>query len=566
MVYKIADNIVSPLGWTTEQNYKAVKSGSSALRIRHDYPGIPEPFAASLFSDSQNEEMHIDGLTRFEALAVRSARSAMAESGKDFSDKRVAFILSTTKGNIELLAEGRGGAAEYPGVCAERIVGELGLKTTPMVVCNACISGLSAIILASRLLACDYYDYAIVCGADCQGQFIISGFQSFKALSADTCKPYDIERTGLNLGEAAATIILGKEKEGDDCWGIDAGYIRNDAYHISAPSKKGDGAFLALQDVSADRDASALAVVNAHGTATMFNDQMESVAIARAGLTDIPVNSLKGYFGHTMGAAGILETLITMKATDDRCVLTTRGYSELGVSGDIHPTAANLPTDKVDFIKMISGFGGCNAAIWCTHNEDGRQNPRQRRMQATHRVTITPDKVTVDGVAMETEERGKRLLSAVYKQHVGDYPKFYKMDMLSRLGFVASELLLNVEGQRSSDDERDRAIVLFNRASSIDADRQYLESIVHADDYFPSPSLFVYTLPNIVTGEIAIRNGYKGETSFYVLPERDDTVMRAVLEATVANDAATKSVISGWLDYDSEEDFLADLVLEVIED
>jgi 3-oxoacyl-[acyl-carrier-protein] synthase-1 len=565
MVYKIADNIVSPIGWTTEQNYDAIKSGCSSLRNYQNYEGIPEDITASLFCDSQHAEMHIDGLTRFESMVVHSVRGAMESSAIDLAGKRVVFILSTTKGNIELLADHPDAEEEYPGVCAGRIVKALGLKVTPVVVCNACISGLSAIILASRLLECDDYDYAVVCGADCQGQFIISGFQSFKALSAEDCKPFDIERTGLNLGEAAATIILGKKKEKDDCWGIEPGCVRNDAFHISAPSKKGDGAYLALSTILAEKDISLLAVINAHGTATLFNDQMESLAIDRAGLSGIPVNSLKGYFGHTMGAAGILETLLTMKAVDDHCILATRGYAELGVSGNIHPTAESLYTDKTDFIKMLSGFGGCNAAIWCTHDDSRKAVPTPRKMKSVHRVTVSPESVVVDGVPMNTESRGKQLLSYIYKHCIDDYPKFYKMDMLSRLGFVASELLLNAEGRHALDCESERAIVLFNRTSSLDTDKLYLDSIIRPDDYYPSPSLFVYTLPNIVTGEIAIRNGYKGETSFYVLAERNEEVMNEILEATTC-DHTIKSMITGWLDYVNEEDFLADFVLHVIED
>lgn len=565
MVYKIADNIISPIGWTTGQNYNAIKSGCSSLHSYKDYPGIPEDFTASLFCDSKNAEMHIEGLTRFESLVVRSVKNAMDTSAIDLTSKKVAFILSTTKGNIELLSGHADAEEEYPGVCAERIVSRLGLKVTPIVVCNACISGLSAIILASRLLESGFYEYAIVSGADCQGQFIISGFQSFKALSANECRPFDIERSGLNLGEAAATIIIGKNKEKDDCWGIEPGYVRNDAFHISAPSKKGDGAYIALSTLLENRDISSLAVVNAHGTATMFNDQMESVAIDRAGLGDIPINSLKGYFGHTMGAAGVLETLLTMNSVDDHSVLATRGFSELGVSGNIHPTSESLYTDKTSFIKMLSGFGGCNAAIWCTHDESRKPQHTPRKLKSIHHVTINPESVVIDGIPTKTEGRGKQLLSYIYKHYIDDYPKFYKMDMLSRLGFVASELLLNAEGRQVPACESERAIVLFNRTSSLDADKQYLESIIRPDDYFPSPSLFVYTLPNIVTGEIAIRNGYKGETSFYVLAERNDAVMKEILEATTC-DHTIKSMMTGWLDYRNEEDFLADLELHVIKD
>lgn len=564
MVYKIADNVISPLGWTTEQNYKAVKAGRSALRSINDFPGIPDPFAASLLNESQNAEMSVKGLSRFEAMVTASVKDAINKSAIDIFQKRVVFILSTTKGNIEWLSGSQTEEKEYPGVCAKRIINTLDIKATPIVVCNACISGLSAIILASRLLECDFYDYAIVCGADCQGQFIISGFQSFKALSDNCCKPFDGDRTGLNLGEAAATIILGRQQELENSWGIKKGSVKNDAYHISAPSKKGEGAFLALCSVLAGEDLNALAMINAHGTATMFNDQMESVAMDRAGLAEIPVNSLKGYFGHTMGAAGVLETIITMKAIDDQTILGTKGFSELGVSGNIYPVKENLFTKKSDFIKMLSGFGGCNAAIWCTHHSESQETALVRQPKTTHHVTISPNSVVIDGVVQKQVNSGKQMLSDIYKYYVGDYPKYYKMDMLSRLGFVASEILLKADCHEPVQ-RADMAIVLFNRASSIDADIKYQESISSSDDYYPSPSLFVYTLPNIVTGEIAIRNGYNGETSFYVLPERDDVLMNQVVEATL-KDESIKRVLTGWLDYVTEQDFLADLYLQVVEE
>ena len=104
-------------------------------------------------------------------------------------------------------------------------------------------------------------------------------------------------------------------------------------------------------------------MVNLHGTATMFNDEMEAVALERAGLSNIPVNSLKGYFGHTLGAAGLLETLVTMSALEDGIVLGTRGFSELGVSRKINISAENRKAVGKRFIKLISGFGGCNAAM-----------------------------------------------------------------------------------------------------------------------------------------------------------------------------------------------------------
>jgi 3-oxoacyl-[acyl-carrier-protein] synthase-1 len=366
MVYKVADNILSPLGATTAENYQAVKAGRSAL-MRHDQRwSLPDKvLTASLFSKEQEQQFLISGLSRFESMVVTSAREALSQTTIDVSQPNVILIISTTKGDVELLEESLDSNILSPADSAQRIAKTLGFTTEPIVVCNACISGLSALILASRLLEDGQYDYAVVCGADSQSRFIVSGFQSLKALSPEPCRPFDMERMGLNLGEAAATMILSTV----NCqlstvnWEIGPGAIRNDATHISNPAKNGEGSYLALKAVVSDGDQKSLAFINAHGTATIFNDQMESVAIERAGLMDIPVNAYKGYYGHTMGAAGVLETILSMSAIDDRTILATQGFEELGVSGHISLSASHQSTSKSAFVKMLSGFGGCNAAL-----------------------------------------------------------------------------------------------------------------------------------------------------------------------------------------------------------
>lgn len=588
MIYKIADNITSPLGSTTEENYQSLKSGKSALCRYENFRRIPEPFTASLFTDEDMAAMKFDGLTQFESLVVSSVKKAIASVGIDFAQENVVFILSSTKANIKLLEEGDWSEKVYPGVCAERIARRIGISTTPITVCNACISGLSAIILAERLLESGLYDYAIVCGADLQSRFVISGFQAFKAVSVDNCRPFDIERIGLNLGEAAATMVFASEavstvKE----WGIKCGCIKNDAYHISAPSKNGDGAYLALQETCKGQNFNQLAFINAHGTATMFNDQMESVAINRAGLSAIPVNGLKGYLGHTLGAAGIIETILSIKACDDGVILGTRGFEEIGVSGNLHLSSINQYCDKTSFVKMISGFGGNNASVWVARQDKelfstlanapengvtqtGFADVEQKKIEnqnteetlkLIHHVSISSNAVFVDGMKLKSECTGKDLLSYIYKQHIGGYPKFYKMDMLGRLGFIASELLLAAEGEERFVECENRAVILFNRSSSIYTDKLYLQSIADENEYFPSPSLFVYTLPNIVVGEIAIRNHYHGETSFYILPDRNEGIMNQVIDVSVGA-GTVNSVICGWIDYEDDKHFVADLYLK----
>lgn len=580
MAYIIADNIISPLGETSEENYLSVKAGRSGIRAYE--PGtcnIPEGFNASLLFED------------FETLVLKSAQKAIANALKNIANelktignaqlelkgKRTAFILSSTKGNIE----GNISLADS----AQRIASQLGIDSKPIVVCNACISGLSALILGNRLIDSDLYDSAIVCGCDTPRQFILSGFQSLKALSPEPCRPFDMERMGLNLGEAAATLILSKNPIQGNSWRMGDGFIRNDAFHISTPSKTADGLYLSLQRTlkSYTKEVSSackqidmkahLAFINAHGTATLFNDQMESVAIGRAGLSDLPANAYKSFWGHTMGAAGILETIISMKAIDDDTILGTRGFSELGVSGKMNICAENRPTDKKGFIKMLSGFGGCNATIWAAKSPEreyidlSQKEQQKREFTTTHTIRITPEEVILDqrklweGKKELGEQEGQEhhsLLTTLYKQMIGNYPKFYKMDGLSRLGFVASEILLNAE---KGETDKERAIIFFNHSSSIASDRNYKESINDKDNYFPSPSIFVYTLPNIVTGEIAIRNHFHGETSFFILPDKDKKMMEEILQAS-CRDAQSKSFLTGWIDYEDERHFEADLKIK----
>lgn len=582
MAYIIADNIISPLGETSEENYLSVKADRSGIRAYE--PGtcnIPEGFYASLLFED------------FETLALKSAQKAIANAQLELKGKHTAFILSSTKGNIEeniSLADS-----------AQRIATQLGIDSQPIVVCNACISGLSALILGNRLIDSGLYDFAIVCGCDTPRQFILSGFQSLKALSPEPCRPFDMERMGLNLGEAAATLILSKNPIQGNSWRMGDGFIRNDAFHISTPSKTADGLYLSLQRTleSFTKEISStckqidlkahLAFINAHGTATLFNDQMESVAIGRARLSDLPANAYKSFWGHTMGAAGILETIISMKAIDDDTILGTRGFSELGVSGEMNICAENRPTDKKGFIKMLSGFGGCNATIWAAKSPESEMIALSKKEQqeceftTTHAIRITPEEVVLDHQKLwegnqnanekleEQEGAGHHsLLTSLYKQMIGNYPKFYKMDGLSRLGFVASEILLNAEKgdtdveRREEEGERlleERAIIFFNHSSSIASDRNYKESINDKNNYFPSPSIFVYTLPNIVTGEIAIRNHFHGETSFFILPDKDERLMEEILQAS-CRDAQSKSFLTGWIDYEDERHFEADLKIK----
>lgn len=370
MIVKIADNILSPLGLTTDENFKAVLAEESMLTVNHNVFGLPEAFCGSLFDRERLSKTIAESITDsedlsfLEQLCVYSASKALENTAINPANPDVIFVISTTKGNVEYLSEDRMDKRSYLAYSANKIARYFANPNKPVVVSNACISGVCAQIAAVRELLSGRYRYAIVIGCDVLSKFIVSGFQSFKALSGEKCKPYDKNRSGLNLGEAAGTIILqSTENPISESWQYAGSSIHNDANHISGPSRTGEGSYRVLTDLLKSVDKSSLAFVNAHGTATAYNDEMESIAIHRAGLDDVPINGLKGVYGHTLGAAGIIETVLSMKAIDNSVILPTIGYKEQGTTYKLNISDQERETSKKAFIKILSGFGGSNAGI-----------------------------------------------------------------------------------------------------------------------------------------------------------------------------------------------------------
>lgn len=368
MVEVKGTNITCALGATADQSFEAVGKGMCGITPhKADELGVAEDFMASVVDAAQLQVGDDILMTKFERMAIHSIADASQHAGIELSAPDTLFILSTTKGNIHLLDNRHADIDPqrvYLPVTARFIARQFGNSNEPIIVSNACISGLSAIILAKRLIDSNIYRNIVVTGADTVSKFTVSGFQSFKALSANRCKPFDATRDGLNLGEGAATVILSKaEFTRPGKWYVEAGVMHNDANHISGPSRVGEGSYRCLSAVTRDIDINDIAVINTHGTATLYNDEMESIAIDRAGLSDVPVNAYKGYLGHTLGAAGIIECILSMKGIDNGIIVKTLGYESIGVSRPLNIITENTYTGKNTFIKMLSGFGGSNAAV-----------------------------------------------------------------------------------------------------------------------------------------------------------------------------------------------------------
>ena len=370
-VYLAADNIISPLGFSTGDNYAAVREGKTGIALHSGSPLSAEPFYASLLSNLPAFESD-DKYTRFERMCILSIKNALAGTTIKASDKDTIFILSTTKGNIALLNSGKVTAEIRSRLAlhntAKTIGGYFNVANTPLVISNACISGVLAIMLAKRLLKAGNYKHAIVTGADELSYFIVSGFQSLRAVSDTPCKPFDKKRNGITLGEGAATVILTTDEtlaSGPVKIIVGDGASTNDANHISGPSRTGAELGYAVSETMVQNHVSAeqLSFVSAHGTATVFNDEMESKAFELSHLSGVPLHSLKGHFGHTLGAAGVIESLISIYSLRDKMVLPSMNYNEYGVSGQVNISQSVTGSGKTYALKTASGFGGCNAAI-----------------------------------------------------------------------------------------------------------------------------------------------------------------------------------------------------------
>jgi 3-oxoacyl-[acyl-carrier-protein] synthase-1 len=221
------------------------------------------------------------------------------------------------------------------------------------------------IITGMRLLRNDQYENAVIVGADVISSFILSGFESFQALSPQICKPFDKSRDGLNLGEGAGTIILSTNKKYTQNIKVLGGSVSNDANHISGPSRTGQELSYAIDQTLKDANLSATEIdfISAHGTATPYNDEMEANAINLSGLQSVPLNSLKGYYGHTLGAAGLIESIISIQSLKQGLILKTPGFKESGVTKSVNVIAEARAIKADHFLKTASGFGGCNAAV-----------------------------------------------------------------------------------------------------------------------------------------------------------------------------------------------------------
>ena len=537
-VYMGADRMITALGATTRDTFQAIQSGTLGVRAVNDPSLSMQPLVAGRIDRSGVE--HIAGHTFLEDLLHAAVGSVLSEAQLD--PKEVQLIVATTKGNIEALAEDLAPDERcFISEGIERFARELGFAAKPITISNACISGLVALIVARRMILAEKCHHVVVAGVDTLSEFVVAGFQSFKSVSAKVCRPYDRSRDGLSLGEACGAVLLtddpARAKAG--AVRIAGGAMTEDANHLSAPSRTGEElAEAMLQAITeAGLTAEDIDLVNAHGTATAYNDEMESKAIAVAGLLDKPLNSLKPYLGHTLGASGVVEAILSAEELRHGVSFATPGFEECGVPHAVNVSSEHRRGDFRTALKSGSGFGGCNAAVVLTRLDRNVPNVAQNRKV---RCTATYE---LHG-AGDFAERIRQEYRALAQPNM----RFFKMDDLEKLGYVAAENLLRGRNLSEEYGAFRVGIILANRSASLSTDIRHQEVVNAHPEEGASPAIFVYTLPNIVAGELSIRHKIKGESIFFIDSDPAHPFVEGYAHALIAS-GRLDAVVEGWCEY-----------------
>ncbi len=400
-VYVTGMGIICAIGNSVEETLNSLlseKSGIGEITLFETiHRGVIPIAEAKLTTKALLEKAGKAGkknFTRTALLGMTAAKEALTAAGiHDIKQYRTGLISATTVGGMDrsedfyasFLADPKKGRMidvvnHDCGDSTERIATHLGISNFVTTISTACSSSVNAIMFGSNLIKTGQLDRVVVGGADSVTKFTLNGFNTLMILDKTGCHPFDENRAGLTLGEGAAFLVLESEeivlKEGKSILAEVSGYGNaNDAYHQTASSPEGTGAFMAMSKAIAmsGLQPGDIDYINVHGTGTLNNDLSEGVAMERLFGENVPhFSSTKGYTGHTLGAAGAVEAVISILTLKHRVIFPNLNFStpmkELRISPVTVIEAQSIASLKIHHVLSNSfGFGGNNSAIVLSH-------------------------------------------------------------------------------------------------------------------------------------------------------------------------------------------------------
>lgn len=448
----------------------------------------------------------ISRTTLLGAIAVRQAMDDAGYTAEQLKGRRVALISGTTVGGMDVTER------LFPSMRTEdcnlayvnkhdcgsnthEIAALCGLDTAEVcTISTACSSALNALILGCEMLKSGEADIVIAGGTEALSRFHLNGFNTLLILDKEQCRPFDATRAGLNLGEGAAFLVL--EKDSPTAKAYIAGYgNRCDAFHQTATSDNGEGAYLAMTDALAmsGMKPEDIDYVNAHGTGTPNNDISESVALRRVfGDVMPPVSSTKAYTGHTTSASGSIETVISILAMQHGFIPANIGWKNQ-TEGGITPCMGKEGVTLNNIVCNSFGFGGNDSSLIIC------RDAREMAANEQHYQAVVASEYTVDDMAQLPEL--KEFVSPMQSRRMG---KLIKAATLSSLK------ALQMAGVTCPD-----AIITGTAYGMLETSEKFLIDMTDNGEETLSPTLFMQSTHNTVGSAIAIRTKCHGYNITY---------------------------------------------------
>lgn len=383
--------IISSIGNTVEENYYSLihkKSGLSYTKHIHTIHKEKIKVGEIALTNEVLEELlglpNDNSFTRTSLLGAYAAKMAVEDAHiPDMSSSRTGLISATSVAGMDMTERYFHNYEQNPslqkyihshhaGNCTQKIADYLGIKGMVSTISTACSSGANAIMLGATLIEQGVLDRVIVGGTDALCKFTINGFQSLLILSDTENKPFDKNRNGLNLGEAAAYLVLESweqvQTHSKKVLACISGYGNaNDAYHQTASSENGEGAYLAILKAlqKANLQPDEIDYINVHGTATINNDLSESNALLRV-FSNVPIlSATKSYTGHTLAAAGAIEAVYSILSLQKATIFPTLHFTTKMDNSPLIPNTEVVHKNINHVLSNSFGFGGnCSSLIF----------------------------------------------------------------------------------------------------------------------------------------------------------------------------------------------------------
>jgi 3-oxoacyl-(acyl-carrier-protein) synthase II len=385
--------IISSIGNSVEENFHSLIHSKSGITRIENFSTYLKDFIKvgeiKLSNEDLSERLNIvkeNSYTRTSLLAIFAIKEAI----KHFSETEISqmgLVSASTVGGMDKTEQyfyeyqNNISVRKYIhthniGDITHQIADYFGLKSIVTALSTACSSSANAIITGCNLLRMGYLKQVIVGGSDPLSKFTINGFNSLMILSDTDCQPFDNNRKGLNLGEAGAYLVLETEenalKNNHKILATLSGWGNaNDAYHQTASSADGEGAFLAMQKAlsMANLSPSEIDYVNAHGTATQNNDLSESIALSRVFHSVPHFSSTKAFTGHTLATASSVEAIYSILAIKNGIVFPNLNFQTPMVEVDIKPQTEIKYKEINNVLSNSFGFGGnCSTLIFSKYD------------------------------------------------------------------------------------------------------------------------------------------------------------------------------------------------------